>query len=201
MANRISKVTTRTGDDGSTGLGDGSRIHKSHIRVQALGDLDELNSQLGVLRAVCAAARLASSPGTSGTPSEQDLLLAKIQNALFDLGGELCIPTYRAITDDHLIIVDRAIAESNADLPPLKEFILPGGSMAAATCHVARTVARRAERSVAALMASGEDVSPLALQYLNRVSDFLFIFARVCNRADGVTDVFWTRDANQLSTG
>jgi cob(I)alamin adenosyltransferase len=194
MANRISKVTTRTGDDGTTGLGDGSRIHKSHLRIQAMGDVDELNSQLGVLRAV--------RNGNGNTPlftnpfdsSGHDLLLARIQNGLFDLGGELCIPTYRAITDAHLLELDNAINDANTSLPPLKEFILPGGSLAAAHCHVARTVARRAERSVASLMAAGDDVSPLALHYLNRLSDLLFILARVFNRECGQPDVFWTRD-------
>jgi cob(I)alamin adenosyltransferase len=192
MANRISKVTTRTGDDGTTGLGDGSRIHKSHLRVQALGDVDELNSQLGVLRAV----RNGNTPSFTNPfdSSGLDLLLARIQNGLFDLGGELCIPTYRAITDAHLLVLDNAISDANTSLPPLKEFILPGGSLAAAHCHVARTVARRAERSVAALMAAGDDVSPLALHYLNRLSDLLFILARVFNRECGQPDVFWTRD-------
>jgi cob(I)alamin adenosyltransferase len=127
--------------------------------------------------------------------SGHDLLLARIQNGLFDLGGELCIPTYRAITDAHLLVLDNAISDANTSLPPLKEFILPGGSLAAAHCHVARTVARRAERSVAALMASGEDVSPLALRYLNRLSDLLFVLARVFNRQLGYPDVFWSRDS------
>ncbi|MBC7625309.1 MAG: cob(I)yrinic acid a,c-diamide adenosyltransferase [Aeromicrobium sp.] len=199
MANRISKVTTRTGDDGTTGLGDGSRIHKSHLRVQALGDVDELNSQLGVLRAVCKAGDGSQQPVTGATVAtagaNHDGLLARIQNGLFDLGGELCIPTYRAITDQHLLTLDEAINDANTSLPPLKEFILPGGSLAAAHCHVARTVARRAERSVAALMASGEDVSPLALHYLNRLSDLLFILARVFNRERSHPDVFWTREA------
>lgn len=192
MANRISKVTTRTGDDGTTGLGDGSRIHKSHLRVQALGDVDELNSQLGVVRAI----RNGNTPSFTNPfdSSGHDLLLARIQNGLFDLGGELCIPTYRAITDAHLLVLDNAISDANTSLPPLKEFILPGGSLAAAHCHVARTVARRAERSVAALMASGEDVSPLALRYLNRLSDLLFVLARVFNRHLGYPDVFWSRD-------
>jgi len=192
MANRISKVTTRTGDDGTTGLGDGSRIHKSHLRVQALGDVDELNSQLGVVRAI----RNGNTPSFTNPfdSSGHDLLLARIQNGVFDLGGELCIPTYRAITDAHLLVLDNAISDANTSLPPLKEFILPGGSLAAAHCHVARTVARRAERSVAALMASGEDVSPLALRYLNRLSDLLFVLARVFNRQLGYPDVFWSRD-------
>ncbi|MFM7295536.1 MAG: cob(I)yrinic acid a,c-diamide adenosyltransferase, partial [Burkholderiales bacterium] len=164
------------------------------LRIQAMGDVDELNSQLGVLRA----ARNANGPSASiNNPFDSaghDLLLARIQNGLFDLGGELCIPTYRAITDAHLLVLDNAIDDANKSLPPLKEFILPGGSLAAAHCHVARTVARRAERSVAALMAAGDDVSPLALRYLNRLSDLLFILARVFNRECGQPDVFWSRD-------
>jgi cob(I)alamin adenosyltransferase len=181
MANRLSKITTRTGDSGTTGLGDGSRIHKSAARVEALGDVDELNSSLGVLLTV-------------DMRAEHRDLLIKIQNALFDLGGELSIPTWRAITEAHLLVLDNAIAELNEALPPLKEFILPGGSVPAAHCHVSRTVARRAERRVATLMAANEDVSPLALQYLNRLSDLLFVLARVLNRDTGIADVCWTRE-------
>lgn len=183
MANRLSKITTRTGDDGITGLGDNTRIHKSHLRVQALGDTDELNSTIGVLL-------------TFEMRSEHRVMLTRIQNALFDLGGELSIPTYRAVTEAHNIYLDSMIAALNADLPPLKEFILPGGSVASAHCHIARTVARRAERGVVALKLSAaqEDVSPLTIQYLNRLSDLLFILARVFNADAGVKDVCWTRE-------
>jgi cob(I)alamin adenosyltransferase len=184
MAHRISRVTTRTGDNATTGLGDGSRIHKSAPRVEALGDVDELNSVIGVLRL---------DPATR----PHDVLFSRIQNALFDLGGELSIPTYRAMTEQHLAFLDEAIASLNSSLPPLKEFILPGGSPAAAHCHVARTVARRAERRVATLIEGGEDVSALALPYLNRLSDLLFIMSRVLNRDAGVADVMWSRAANQ----
>ena len=183
MANRLSKITTRTGDNGTTGLGDGSRIHKSHLRVQAMGDVDELNSTIGVL--ICIEMKDAHR-----------IMLTRIQNALFDLGGELSIPTYRAVTEAHNIYLDEMIATLNADLPALKEFILPGGSVASATCHVARTIARRAERSVVALSALAEsnDVSPFAIQYLNRLSDLLFILARVFNVDAGIRDVCWTRE-------
>lgn len=187
MGNRISKVTTRTGDDGTTGLGNGARIRKSESRVQALGDVDELNSVIGVVITHAIAAPHAA-------------LLVRVQNALFDLGGELSIPTYRAVTEHHLLILDNAIQDLNAALPPLKEFILPGGSPAAANCHVARAVARRAERSVVALQAANEDVSPLAVQYLNRLSDLLFVLARVLNREAGVADVLWSRTANVPAT-
>lgn len=177
MANRLSKITTRTGDDGSTGLGDGSRTPKDAARVEALGDVDELNSQLGVLLA-------------EDLPAVVGELLSEVQHGLFDLGGELSIPGYTAITDDHLAALDAAIEHYNAALPPLEEFILPAGSRAASLCHVARTVCRRAERRVVTL-ARGEPVSPLAVQYLNRLSDLLFILCRILNRHAGGTDVCW----------
>ena len=180
MANRLTKITTRTGDDGSTGLGDGSRIHKSAIRVQVMGDIDELNSALGVLLA---------EPISSSARDR----LTRIQNQLFELGGEVCIPGHRAIGDVQVAFLDRAAIELNATLPVLKEFILPGGSRAAAVCHSARTIARRAERSLASLK-TGEEVSDAAMQYLNRLSDFLFILARTLNRDAGIADVLWRRE-------
>ena len=183
MANRLSKITTRTGDDGSTGLGDGSRIQKNALRVQLMGDIDELNSNLGVL--------VAELAETLSSAAQQRL--TRIQNHLFDLGGEICIPGHRAISEAQVIYLDQAISELNATLPPLKEFILPGGSRAAALCHVARTVARRAERSLVAL-AQTENVSVQSLQYLNRLSDLLFILARTFNREAGVSDVLWGRE-------
>lgn len=177
MGNRLSKITTRTGDDGSTGLGDGSRTPKDAARVEALGDVDELNSQLGVVLA-------------EDLPADVSDLLSEVQHGLFDLGGELSIPGYTAITEDHLAALDAAIARYNAALPPLEEFILPAGSRAASLCHVARTVCRRAERRVVTL-ARSEPVSPLAVQYLNRLSDLLFILSRILNRHAGGTDVCW----------
>ncbi len=180
MGNRLSRITTRTGDDGSTGLGDGSRIRKSAPRVNAMGDLDELNSQLGLLLG-------------EPLPAEVGVLLTRIQNQLFDLGGEICIPGHRMIEARHVLLLDEALARWNADLPPLKEFILPGGSRAASLAHVARTVARRAERSLVAL-AETESVDALPLQYLNRLSDLLFVLARVLNRHAGVGDVCWSRE-------
>ena len=183
MANRLSKITTRTGDDGSTGLGDGSRIQKSQPRVIAMGDVDELNSQLGVLL-------------TETMPTEFVMLLTRIQNQLFDLGGEVCIPGHRAVTENHVLFLDTAIQKLNADLPALKEFILPGGSRASALAHVARTVARRAERSLVAL-SEKEPVAPFTFQYINRLSDLLFILARALNRAAGVPDVCWSREPDE----
>jgi cob(I)alamin adenosyltransferase len=180
MANRLTKITTRTGDDGTTGLGDGSRIQKSAPRVVALGDVDELNSHIGMLL-------------TEKMPPDFARLLTHIQNQLFDLGGEVCIPGYHAVTENHVLFLDTAIQKLNADLPALKEFILPGGSSASALAHVARTVARRAERSLVAL-SEKEDVAPYVFQYINRLSDLLFILARALNRSAGVSDVCWTRE-------
>lgn len=168
MGNRLSRITTRTGDDGSTGLADKTRVRKDHPRVEAMGDVDELNSQLGLLLA-------------ETLPEDIRALLTKIQHHLFDLGGELAMPEFSGITEDKLITLDEAIERYNADLPPLKEFVLPGGSRASALAHVCRTVCRRAERRVVSLVLS-DAVSPLQLQYLNRLSDLLFVLARVLNQ-------------------
>lgn len=168
MGNRLSKITTRTGDDGSTGLADKTRVRKDHPRVEAMGDVDELNSQLGLLL-------------TEPLPEDIRALLTRIQHHLFDLGGELAMPEFTGITESKLIVLDEAIERYNAGLPALKEFVLPGGSRPAALAHVCRTVCRRAERRVVSLVLS-EAVSPLHLQYLNRLSDLLFVLARVLNQ-------------------
>ncbi|MCB2020671.1 MAG: cob(I)yrinic acid a,c-diamide adenosyltransferase [Rhizobacter sp.] len=184
MANRISAVATRTGDDGTTGLGDGTRVAKDSLRIEALGDVDELNSTLGVLRA-------------EPLPDDVRALLVIIQDELFNLGGELSIPGYELLKGDALARLDEALAHYNANLPRLKEFILPAGTRSAAIAHVARTIARRAERAVVAL-GRAEDVRPTPRQYLNRLSDLLFVLARVLNRAnlDGLAgdDVYWQSD-------
>jgi cob(I)alamin adenosyltransferase len=180
LANRLTKITTRTGDDGSTGLGDGTRIGKSAPRVQAMGDIDEANSALGVLLAET----LAEATRTR---------LNRVQSQLFDLGAEVCIPGFRCISNSQIAFLDAAIADLNDTLPPLKEFILPGGSRAAALCHLARAVVRRAERSLVALSQT-EAVSAEAFAYLNRLSDLLFVEARHLNRAAGVAEQFWVRD-------
>lgn len=181
MGNRISAVATRTGDDGTTGLGDGTRVAKDSLRIAALGDVDELNSMLGVLRA-------------EPLPDDVRALLVVIQDELFNLGGELSIPGYELLKDEALARLDEALAHYNAKLPRLKEFILPAGSRSAALAHVARTIARRAERSVVAL-GRAETLRPSARKYLNRLSDLLFVLARVLNRAnlDGLAgdDVYW----------
>ncbi|URI10138.1 cob(I)yrinic acid a,c-diamide adenosyltransferase [Aquincola tertiaricarbonis] len=183
MANRLTQIATRTGDDGSTGLGDGTRVPKDHLRIHALGDVDELNSQLGVLLA-------------EPLPEDVRELLVVIQHELFNLGGELSIPGYTLLKDEAVLRLDEALAHYNATLPRLKEFILPAGTRSAALAHVARTVARRAERMVVALAASDAvAVRPAARQYLNRLSDLMFVLARVLNRANldglGGDDVYW----------
>lgn len=187
MGNRLSKIATRTGDDGTTGLGDGSRVSKDDARIAAIGDVDELNSCIGVL--LC-----------EPMPSDVRDALTRIQNDLFDLGGELSIPGHSMIQDSHLAQLDAWLEEYNATLPPLKEFILPGGSRAAAVAHVCRTVCRRAERAIVALGrvdAAGVNESPR--RYVNRLSDLLFVLARVLNRADGGKDVLWKHERDRSS--
>ena len=176
MGYRLSKITTRTGDDGTTGLGDGSRVSKASERIVALGEIDELNSHLGVL--LC-----------EPLPEDAQSMLTAIQHDLFDVGGQLCVPAQVALSERYLARLDDWIAQSNANLPPLVEFILPGGSRAAALAHVSRAVCRRAERAIVAL-----NNATHAAQYLNRLSDLLFILARVLNRANGKSDVLWRRD-------
>ncbi len=184
MANRLSKIVTRTGDDGSTGLSTGTRIGKHEPRVAAMGDVDELNSALGLLLS------------ETLPPAVRDALEG-IQHDLFDLGGELSLPGHTLVSDAHLARLDGLIETFNAGLPPLKEFILPGGSRAASLAHVARTVCRRAERSVVALD-RGEPLPPLPRQYLNRLSDLMFVLARVLNRAAGGGDVHWQQGRNRI---
>lgn len=179
MGHRLTKIYTRTGDAGTTGLGDGSRVAKDNARIEAIGAVDELNSCLGMLLA-------------DEIPQPLLQCLTTVQHDLFDLGGELSIPGYTAITEAHVTRLEQALDGFNADLPPLKEFILPGGSRAAATCHLARTVCRRAERRVVSLGA-GEQIPALAQRYLNRLSDLLFVLCRVLNRSAGRSDVYWQK--------
>ena len=180
MGHRLSRIVTRTGDAGTTGLGDGSRVSKGSARIAAIGTVDELNSNLGVVLA-------------DELPDPVRALLTDIQHDLFDLGGELSIPGHTAITPTHIERLEDAVEHYNAALPPLKEFILPGGTRAAALVHVSRTVCRRAERDVVALAAS-TDVSPSSRIYLNRLSDLLFVLARALNRAGGSADVLWQKE-------
>ena len=178
MGNRLSKIYTRTGDDGTTGLGDGSRVPKDDPRVEAYGCVDECNSAIGVVLAV------------AGLPPDIRDLLTGVQHELFDLGGELCIPGHRAINAGHVLALEQALDRFNEGLPPLKEFILPGGGTAAAACHLARAICRRAERR-AWTLARAETVSPEPLQYLNRLSDLLFVLARVLARQESGSEVLW----------
>ena len=180
MGNRLSKIYTRTGDDGSTGLGDGSRVGKDSARVDAYGTVDEANSCIGLLLA-------------SDMPDDVRALLTRIQHQLFDLGGELCIPGHAAIHDADVDALEQRLDHYNDDLPALKDFILPGGGEAAARCHIARTVVRRAERETVAL-SRHEDVRPQAIRYLNRLSDLLFVLARVLARASGHGEVLWNHE-------
>ncbi|MCY1211800.1 cob(I)yrinic acid a,c-diamide adenosyltransferase [Achromobacter veterisilvae] len=177
MANRLSVIATRTGDDGTTGLGDGSRAPKDAPRIAALGDVDELNSAIGLLL-------------TEALPAEVSADLSAIQHDLFDMGAELCIPGHVALTDEQVARLDARLAHYNATLPPLREFILPGGSRGAAQAHVARTVCRRAERAVVSL-ARVDPVNPPVRQYLNRLSDLMFVLARCINQHAGQKDTFW----------
>jgi cob(I)alamin adenosyltransferase len=176
---RLTDIVTRTGDDGRTGLADGRRVAKHDPRIEAIGAVDELNSFLGLLL-------------TEALPEDIDGLLTAVQNDLFDLGGELALPDHPQVSDAHIARLDTAIAGHNAQLPPLREFVLPGGGRAAAQAHVCRSVCRRAERRLATL-AEIELLSPRLLQYLNRLSDLLFILARVLNRRTGVSEACWRR--------
>jgi cob(I)alamin adenosyltransferase len=180
MGHRLSKITTRTGDAGDTGLGDGTRVAKHSPRIQALGDIDELNSCLGLLLAEKLPAAIAQA-------------LLQVQHDLFDLGGEVCIPGHSMITVQHVTRLEALTEAHNAKLKPLKEFILPGGTRAAAAAHLARAVCRRAERSLVAL-GRDEAVNERARQYLNRLSDLLFVLGRVLNRAARRGDVLWKHE-------
>ena len=187
MGNRLSKIYTRTGDDGSTGLGDGTRVGKDSARVTAYGTVDEANSAIGVLLA-------------AQVPDPIRDLLTTVQHQLFDLGGELCIPGHAAINDADVTALENALDGYNADLPPLREFILPGGGDAAARCHLARTIVRRAERETVAL-ARVESVRPQPVRYLNRLSDLLFVISRVLARADGQGEVIWKHERRKPQAG
>ena len=180
MGNRLSKIYTRTGDDGTTGLGDGSRTAKDSPRVEAYGTVDETNSAIGVILA------------HDVVPDDVRHCLTEVQHDLFELGGELCIPGHSAVSDDYVTRLERDLDAFNADLPRLKEFILPGGGHAAAACHLARTIARRAERRTQTL-AGLEDVRPEVIRYLNRLSDLLFVIARVLARLESGQEVLWDR--------
>jgi cob(I)alamin adenosyltransferase len=180
VGHRLSKIYTRTGDDGTTGLGDGTRVPKDHLRVEAYGTVDELNSALGVVLA-------------NHLPEDVRAALAPIQHELFDLGGELCIPGRIVLAARHVARLEQVLDAFNADLPPLKEFILPGGAEDAALLHLARTICRRAERHTVAL-ARTETINPYSVEYLNRLSDLLFVAARYVNARAAGSEVLWRPD-------
>ncbi|MFC0350022.1 cob(I)yrinic acid a,c-diamide adenosyltransferase [Undibacterium danionis] len=180
MGNRLSKIATRTGDAGTTGLGDGSRIDKDALRVHAMGDVDELNSHIGAL--IC-----------EDIPEVMKQELFSIQHDLFDMGGELCIPGFTMVTEAQVSRLDALLEKYNADLPPLKDFILPGGSRAASMANVCRTVCRRAERAIVSV-GKAETINDAPRQYMNRLSDLLFVLSRVLNRFAGGSDVLWEKE-------
>jgi cob(I)alamin adenosyltransferase len=180
MGNRLSVIATRTGDEGHTGLGDGSRVSKDTTRIVALGEIDELNSVIGLLL-------------TEALPAETTADLRAIQHHLFDIGAELCMPGHRVLGPAQVSRLDARLEYYNANLPALREFILPGGTRSAAMAHLARTVCRRAERTVVTL-GRNERVNASVRQYLNRLSDLMFVLARQLNRQQGVLDSFWNND-------
>lgn len=179
MGYRLSKIYTRTGDDGTTGLGDGNRVPKDNLRVEAMGCVDELNAVLGLLL-------------TENLPAPISQYLIEIQHDLFNLGGELSIPGYTLLDASRINALEEILDQLNATLPPLREFILPGGIRAASVCHLARTVCRRAER-VLISSAREHEIIPTGIAYLNRLSDLLFVMARHLNQVAGVEDVLWRR--------
>lgn len=187
MGKRLTQIATRTGDDGTTGLGDNTRVPKDSLRVQAMGDVDELNSHIGLL--LC-----------ERLPDDVRELLVEVQHQLFNLGGELSIPGFELLKAEALAVLDEALAAHNAKLPKLEEFILPAGTRAASQAHVCRTVARRAERAVVAL-GHAEAVKETPRRYLNRLSDLMFVLARVLNRMDGGDDVYWKSERMKQSGG
>lgn len=181
MGNRLTKISTRTGDDGTTGLGDGSRINKDSLRIAAIGSVDEANSAIGMVLAIDA------------IPAALRRSLIEVQHELFDLGGELATPGYRAVRQEHVERLERELEKFNDELPPLKEFILPGGGPAAAACHLARSIARRAERDAWALTREAP-VAGEILRYLNRLSDLLFVLARILARHETGSEVPWRHE-------
>lgn len=185
MGNRLSKIVTRTGDAGTTGLGDGSRVSKDSLRIETMGQVDELNSTIGLLL-------------TEEIPDDIRQAMLRVQHDLFDLGGELCMPGMNVIGETHIGRLEDLVEQFNADLSPLKEFILPGGTRAAAVAHLARTVCRRAERCIVRL-ADSEPVSDFARKYLNRLSDLMFVLGRALNKVGGRPDVLWVQTRNRDS--
>jgi cob(I)alamin adenosyltransferase len=181
MGNRLTQIATRTGDTGKTGLGDGSRVNKDHLRICAMGDVDELNSHIGLLL---------TEQFPVAVEAELKAIFNQIQHDLFDLGGELCIPNFTLLKEEQVLKLDEYLEKYNSQLPKLAEFILPGGTRTAAQAHVCRTICRRAERSIVAL-GNFEAINDAPRQYTNRLSDLLFVLARFLNLSSGGNDVLW----------
>ena len=189
MGHRLSKIYTRTGDSGTTGLGDGSRVPKDDLRIHALGDVDELNSCIGILRSQIAVSSLADK-------TKWDKSLSLIQHWLFDLGGEVCIPNYNMVLPISIEFLEKEIDDMNEALPMLKDFILPAGTLACSYAHQARSVCRRAERSLMTVHARDQNIQATSLQLLNRLSDWLFVASRTLQRAEGGSEVLWQKNIN-----
>ena len=190
MGHRLSKIATRTGDDGTTGLGDGTRVEKDDLRIQALGDVDELNSCIGILRAQITASSIEDK-------AAWDKSLSLIQHWLFDLGGEVCIPNYNMVLPVAVEFLENEIDRMNEDLPMLKDFILPAGTLACSYAHQARSVCRRAERSLMTVHSRDQNIQATSLQLLNRLSDWLFVASRTLQRAEGGSEVLWQKNINE----
>ncbi|MDC4327231.1 cob(I)yrinic acid a,c-diamide adenosyltransferase [Acinetobacter baumannii] len=191
MGHRLSKIYTRTGDSGTTGLGDGSRVAKDDLRIAALGDVDELNAIIGVLRAQITDSQITNK-------ADWDKSLSLIQHWLFDLGGEVCIPNYNLLQPVCIEFLEKEIDRMNEDLPMLKEFILPSGSLSCSYAHHARAVCRRAERSLMSVQTRDQNIQATALQLLNRLSDWLFVASRALQRAEGGQEVLWQKNINEM---
>lgn len=190
MGHRLSKIYTRTGDAGTTGLGDGTRVAKDDLRIHALGDVDELNAIIGVLRSQITASQITDK-------ATWDKSLSLIQHWLFDLGGEVCIPNYNLLQAISVEYLEKEIDRMNEDLPMLKDFILPAGSLACSYAHQARAVCRRAERSLMTVQSRDQNIQATALQLLNRLSDWLFVASRTLQRAEGGSEVLWQKNINE----
>ena len=190
MGHRLSKIYTRTGDSGTTGLGDGSRVAKDDLRIIALGDVDELNSCIGILRAQITASSIEDK-------AAWDKSLSLIQHWLFDLGGEVCIPNYNMVLPIAVEFLENEIDRMNEDLPMLKDFILPAGTLACSYAHQARSVCRRAERSLMTVHSRDQNIQATSLQLLNRLSDWLFVASRTLQRAEGGSEVLWQKNINE----
>ncbi|QIO08044.1 cob(I)yrinic acid a,c-diamide adenosyltransferase [Acinetobacter lanii] len=189
MGHRLSKIYTRTGDSGTTGLGDGSRVAKDDLRIHALGDVDELNSCIGLLRSQIAVSTIENK-------AKWDKSLSLIQHWLFDLGGEVCIPNFNMVLPVSVEFLENEIDEMNETLPMLKDFILPAGTLACSYAHQARSVCRRAERSLMTVHTRDQNIQATSLQLLNRLSDWLFVASRTLQHAEGGTEVLWQKNIN-----